>query len=200
MLITSSRPERRITNAVFLVDIATFHLYQNDYNLNDPQKGNSRSNFTRNVRSPSREYSGVWRLLKDLIRRIVELDSMFCCTFIQSVNACEGGLFRRGGRQHLHDIRKPWYSSTNDHFLLFIGIHYFLQNLPPAHPRHVSARRSACSSLTAQFSIPNGPGARQGPEDGLPRAQDRTGRQNICCPRPQNIKTAVLSEDDKTAI
>ena len=41
-------------------------------------------------------------------------------------------------------------------------------------------------------SVPNGPGARQGPADGLPRARDRTGRQKICRPRPQNIKTAVL--------
>ena len=51
---------------------------------------------------------------------------------------------------------------------------------------------SGCSSS----SVPNGPGARQGPEDGLPRARDRTGRQKICRPRPQNIKTAVFRKDD----
>ena len=51
-----------------------------------------------------------------------------------------------------------------------------------------------------EISVPNGPGARQGPEDGLPRARDRTGRQKICRPRPQNLKTAVFSEDDGPAI
>ena len=45
-------------------------------------------------------------------------------------------------------------------------------------------------------SVLNGLGARQGPEDGLPRARDRTGRQKICRPRLQSLKTAVFSEDD----
>ena len=46
-------------------------------------------------------------------------------------------------------------------------------------------------------SVPNGPGARQGPEGGLPRARDRTGRQKKCRPRPQSLKTAVLGKDDR---
>ena len=45
-------------------------------------------------------------------------------------------------------------------------------------------------------SVPNGLGARQGPTDGLPRPLDRTGRQKICRPRPQNLKTAVFRQDD----
>ncbi|PUU76047.1 hypothetical protein B9Z19DRAFT_1130366 [Tuber borchii] len=49
-----------------------------------------------------------------------------------------------------------------------------------------------------ETSVLNGLGARLGPEDGLPRALDRTGRQNIPRPRPRprNLKTAVIGKDD----
>jgi len=48
-------------------------------------------------------------------------------------------------------------------------------------------------SHDAPPSVPNRPGARQGPEDGLPRPLDRTGRRKMSRPRPQNLKTAVIT-------
>ena len=45
------------------------------------------------------------------------------------------------------------------------------------------------------ISVHNGPGPRQGPAGGLPRAPDGTGRQNAVHTRPSNLRTAVLMED-----
>ena len=47
----------------------------------------------------------------------------------------------------------------------------------------------------ATNSVRNGPGPRQGPAGGLPRAPDGTGRHNAVYTRPSNLKTAVLMED-----
>ena len=44
-------------------------------------------------------------------------------------------------------------------------------------------------------SVLNGPGPPQGPTGGLPRALDRTGRQNAVHTRPRNLRTAVIVED-----
>jgi len=44
-------------------------------------------------------------------------------------------------------------------------------------------------------SVLNGPGPPQGPTGRLPRALDRTGRQNAVHTRPGNLRTAVFVAD-----
>ena len=52
-----------------------------------------------------------------------------------------------------------------------------------------------CGQEKVANSVRNGPGPRQGPAGGLPRAPDGTGRQNAVHTRPSNLRTAVLMED-----
>ena len=51
------------------------------------------------------------------------------------------------------------------------------------------------TAQVAVISVLNGPGPPQGPTGGLPRALDRTGRQNAVHTRPGNLRTAVMVED-----
>ena len=51
--------------------------------------------------------------------------------------------------------------------------------------------------LIAILSVHNGPGPRQGPAGGLPRAPDKTGRQKAVCPRPYTRRKAVIMKDDE---
>jgi len=46
------------------------------------------------------------------------------------------------------------------------------------------------------ISVLKGPGAPWGPAGRLPRALDRTGRQNAVHARPQDLRTAVIVQDD----
>ena len=50
-------------------------------------------------------------------------------------------------------------------------------------------------AASVSTSVRNGPGPRQGPAGGLPRAPDGTGQHNAVHTRPSNLRTAVLMED-----
>ena len=102
-------------------------------------------------------------------------------------------------RFHLDHHQRPCSISLGiTHIPKALGVRALLRlGLHTPFLRRISLTNPHFCTLVFMSSVLNSPGPPQGPTGGLPRALDRTGRQNAVHTRPRNLRMAFIVEDSK---